>query len=124
MPGIPTGFRPKAQGCEARVTLGHRSAKPPLPQRGCGHSDSFPRARCESTRGLAHSKTLRDIGSVGWRGSVLDCSGPPPLFLPARTVHGHCIHQGGYMNLVSVSVKKALKRRTKSDSVSLISSPT
>ena len=25
---IPTGFRPKAQGCEARATLGHRSLNP------------------------------------------------------------------------------------------------
>jgi len=33
-PGIPTGFRPKAQGCEARATLGNRRPTA-QPQRGC-----------------------------------------------------------------------------------------
>lgn len=28
-PGIPTGFRPKAQGCAARATLGDRTENPP-----------------------------------------------------------------------------------------------
>ncbi len=31
---IPTGFRPRAQGCEARATLGSSSDKHPQPQRG------------------------------------------------------------------------------------------
>ena len=31
---IPTGFRPKAQGCEARATLGSSSDKHPQPQSG------------------------------------------------------------------------------------------
>ena len=33
---IPTGLRPKAQGCEARATLGDVSEYFPQPQRGCG----------------------------------------------------------------------------------------
>ena len=33
---IPTGLRPKAQGCEARATLGERGLDFPQPQRGCG----------------------------------------------------------------------------------------
>ena len=33
-PGIPTGFRPKAQGCEARATLGNGRPRA-QPQRGC-----------------------------------------------------------------------------------------
>ena len=33
---IPTGLRPKAQGCEARATLGDTSKHFPQPQRGCG----------------------------------------------------------------------------------------
>jgi hypothetical protein len=35
-PRIPTGFRPKAQGCEARATLGQHPQKF-QPQRGCDH---------------------------------------------------------------------------------------
>ena len=38
---IPTGLRPKAQGCEARATLGERGLDIPQPQRGCVNS---PRA--------------------------------------------------------------------------------
>jgi hypothetical protein len=34
---IPTGLRPKAQGCEARATLGVVSRFFPQPQRGCIH---------------------------------------------------------------------------------------
>ena len=33
---IPTGLRPKAQGCEERATLGDVSEHFPQPQRGCG----------------------------------------------------------------------------------------
>jgi hypothetical protein len=33
---IPTGLRPKAQGCALRATLGHASPHFPQPQRGCG----------------------------------------------------------------------------------------
>ena len=33
---IPTGLRPKAQGCEARATLGDVIHYFPQPQRGCG----------------------------------------------------------------------------------------
>ena len=33
---IPTGFRLKAQGCEARATLGERRPEFRQPQRGCG----------------------------------------------------------------------------------------
>ena len=33
---IPTGLRPKAQGCEARATLGDVPEYFPQPQRGCG----------------------------------------------------------------------------------------
>ena len=33
---IPTGLRPKAQGCEGRATLGDTSPHFPQPQRGCG----------------------------------------------------------------------------------------
>jgi hypothetical protein len=32
---IPTGFRPKAQGCEARATLGHRPQTSPTPTGLC-----------------------------------------------------------------------------------------
>ena len=77
-PRIPTGFRPKAQGCEARATLGQRPQKNSQPQRGCGHSVSLPHARCESARGLAHSKTLRAV-----RGS----SANAPASWSAVTLH-------------------------------------
>ena len=33
---IPTGLCPKAQGCEARATLGEVPKHFPQPQRGCG----------------------------------------------------------------------------------------
>ena len=39
---IPTGFRPKTQGREARATLGH-GPQIIQPQRGCGHSPSIAR---------------------------------------------------------------------------------
>jgi hypothetical protein len=35
---IPTGLRPKAQGCARRATLGHAPQTFPQPQRGCVHS--------------------------------------------------------------------------------------
>ena len=38
---IPTGFRPPAQGCEERATLGIPSPNP-QPQRGCGPAVSKP----------------------------------------------------------------------------------
>ena len=37
---IPTGFRPKAQGCAERATLGHRSTNISNRKRGCGDSHS------------------------------------------------------------------------------------
>ncbi len=33
---IPRGFRPKAQGCDERATLGHMFKHSSQPQRGCG----------------------------------------------------------------------------------------
>src|SRR2546425_1038399 len=42
-PRIPTGFRPKAQGCEERATLGHRPSN--LPNRNAVVANSFPPAR-------------------------------------------------------------------------------
>ena len=39
-PGIPTGFRPKAQGCEARATLSHRPTH--LPNRDAVAAIPFP----------------------------------------------------------------------------------
>jgi hypothetical protein len=38
-PRIPTGFRPKAQGCEERATLGHRSSN--LPNRNAVAANPF-----------------------------------------------------------------------------------
>jgi hypothetical protein len=37
----------------------------------------------QSARGLAHSKTLRELENHRAARSVLDCGGPPPLFPPA-----------------------------------------
>ena len=37
---IPTGFRPKAQGCEGRATLGHRPTN--IPNRNAVAANSFP----------------------------------------------------------------------------------
>jgi hypothetical protein len=37
----------------------------------------------QSARGLAHSKTLRELEKSSPARSVLDCGGPPPLFQPA-----------------------------------------
>ena len=43
---IPTGFRPKAQGCEARATLGHRQSI--IPNREAVAAHLFPPARLTS----------------------------------------------------------------------------
>ncbi|SRR6266542_3429042 len=43
---IPTGFRPRAQGCEARATLGHRPTN--IPNRNAVEAHPFPRARLTS----------------------------------------------------------------------------
>ena len=43
---IPTGFRPKAQGCEARATLGHRPRN--IPNRNAVEAHPFPPARLTS----------------------------------------------------------------------------
>src|SRR2546427_7076193 len=43
---IPTGFRPKAQGCEARATLGHRQSI--IPNRDAVAAHLFPPARLTS----------------------------------------------------------------------------
>jgi len=40
---IPTGFRPRAQGCEARATLGHRPTN--IPNRNAVEAHPFPPAR-------------------------------------------------------------------------------
>jgi len=43
---IPTGFRPEAQGCEARATLGHRPTS--IPNRKAVEAHPFPPARLTS----------------------------------------------------------------------------
>ena len=43
---IPTGFRPRAQGCEARATLGHRPTN--IPNRNAVEAHPFPPARLTS----------------------------------------------------------------------------
>src|ERR1700722_2193970 len=45
-----------------------------------GNLGVFLNSQMKSARGLAHSKTLRDELRVGFRASVLECGGPPPLF--------------------------------------------
>ena len=43
----------------------------------------------QSARGLAHSKTLRAGGACGERASVLECGGPPPLWLAPNCKRTH-----------------------------------
>src|SRR6185312_16387138 len=61
---IPKGFRPKAQGCEERATLGMRG-KNSQPQRGCGHVEKdFSRPFRDSSGGRAvqNSKGIDFLG--------------------------------------------------------------
>ena len=75
---IPTGFRPKAQGCEGR---GSPSDKHPQPQRGCGQFVSG-RARdvCHNAVGVVSifrqdTQGRRYTPTLGWRPqSLWDCS--------------------------------------------------
>jgi hypothetical protein len=51
VPSIPTGLRPKAQGCEARETLG-KGGRASQPQRGCASVGIAPCARRSEGRNL------------------------------------------------------------------------
>ena len=70
---IPTGFRPKAQGCEERATLGHRPQK--ISNRNAVVAISFSPA----ARGICHNPVGVDgnlipftqgsscVATLGWR---------------------------------------------------------
>ena len=63
-PGIPTGFCPKAQGCEARATLGERP--PNIPNRNAVAADPFSpliRERIESRTGASRVRRRITAGS-------------------------------------------------------------
>ena len=70
-PRIPTGFRPKAQGCEERATLGQRP--PSVPNRNA--VATIPDAiisygLCQNPVGVlcdVHSFTQGSFATLGWR---------------------------------------------------------
>ena len=59
-PRIPTGFRPKAQGCEARATLGNRRSRR-QPQRGCA---SIPTCSQIRAQGFTNSRVSKKWTAV------------------------------------------------------------
>ena len=79
-PGIPTGFRLKAQGCEARATLGNR--RPRIqPQRGCV---SIPNVVLHSPN--EDGRTIQPFGNL----SQIRVQPPTKLLIPKKwtTVFG------------------------------------
>ena len=64
-PGIPTGFRPKAQGCEERATLGNRRART-KPQRGCASIPSFAQIHAPTSHNSSGPKAMDR--RLWWRG--------------------------------------------------------
>jgi hypothetical protein len=70
---IPTGFRPKAQGCEERATLGHHQTN--IPNRNAVTANLLPslaREICRNPVGVVRPLTQFTQGSsflatLGWR---------------------------------------------------------
>ena len=62
---IPTGLRPKAQGCEARATLGDVPKHFPQPQRGCGPTTNGLKKQCVGISDmLPRTATIRKFRTV------------------------------------------------------------